>query len=96
MQYLVTLSIRPDADPAQVEAARAPSSQALWSLYLAGVVRQIFARQDNAGVLFLAEADSPQALAEALSALPFLQQGLLVGEAIALAPFPDLALAFSR
>ena len=94
MQYLVTLSIRPDADKAQVEAARAASSKALWELHLAGVMRQLYARQDNAGVVFIAEAPDPTTLSGYLAQIPLLQQGLLVGDAVGLAPFADLALAF--
>lgn len=95
MQYLITLSIRPDADPAQVAAARAESSKALWELHVAGVIREMYARQDAKGVVFIAEAASTEALNQAISVIPFLKEGLLVGEAVGLAPFADIALAFS-
>lgn len=94
MKYLIALSIRADADPAEVDAARIPSSKVLWDLHMAGVVREMYGRQDNAGIVFIAEAPNAEALNTALSTLPFLQSGLLVGDAIALTPFADIALAF--
>jgi len=94
MQFLITLAIRPDATPAEVEEVRAASSKAVWDLYMGGVLRELFARQDNAGVVFIAEAPYATTLSQQLAQIPFLQRGLLVGDAIALAPFADLSLAF--
>jgi hypothetical protein len=94
VQYLINLSIRPDADPAKVAEARTASSKALWELHLAGVIREMYARQDNQGVVFMAEAPNTEALMQAIAAIPFLKDGLLVGDAVGLAPFADLQLAF--
>ncbi len=95
MQFLVSFSFAPGADPAAIEAARAPSAKVLWQLHLAGIVREMYSRNDNQGVVFMAEAPDPVTLRDALSQLPFLRQGLLTGEALALVPLPDLALAFT-
>ena len=56
MKFLVTLSIRPDASAAEIEQQRIPSSKVLWDMHLAGVIREMYARQDNAGVVFIAES----------------------------------------
>jgi hypothetical protein len=94
VKFLVTLSIRPDASAAEIEQQRIPSSKILWDMHLAGVIREMYARQDNAGVVFIAESPDNETLSKQLSHIPFLQSGLLVGEAIALVPFADIALAF--
>ena len=72
----------------KAEAARA------WELYQAGVIREIYFRQDRPeAVLILECADANEAIA-ALATLPFVQAGLIAFDIIPLAPYPGFARLF--
>jgi hypothetical protein len=94
VKYLVTLTSSKGVSPAQLEQTAVASAQALWDLYLKDIVREMYVREDNAGVVFVAEGPSAEALAQALSTIPWVRDNLVVGEGIRLMPFRDLAAAF--
>lgn len=95
MKYLVTLTIRKDVNPALLQQGAVPSMQTLWQLYLNDIVREMYVREDNNGVVFIAESASPQALAEALATIPWVKNNVVAGEGIRLMPFRDLGNAFA-
>lgn len=74
----------------KAEAARA------WELYQAGVVREMYFRQDRSeAVLVLECADVAEAEA-ALNTLPLVQAGLITFEIIPLRPYPGFARLFAE
>ena len=83
------LQLAPDA------ATAVASAQALWNLYVNDVVREMYMREDNRGMVFVAEGASPEAVAQALATIPWVKSGLVTGEGIRMMPFRDLATAFA-
>lgn len=58
-----------------------------WQLYKSGVVRDIYFRQDRAGVAIIAEAESIDAARDALADFPLAKAGLIGWDVIPLGPF---------
>jgi hypothetical protein len=58
-----------------------------WQLYKTGFVRDIYFRQDRAGVAIIAESDSVAAARQALAEFPLAKAGLIDWEIIPLGPF---------
>lgn len=94
MKYLVTLTSRKDVTPAQLQHTAVASAQALWGLYVNDIVREMYVREDNAGIVFIAEGPSIQAVVDALATIPWVRDNMLIGEGIRLMPFRDLSAAF--
>lgn len=66
----------------------------VWELQQAGILREIYFRQDeSAAVLVLECADVAEAQ-RALATLPLVQAGLIIFEIIPLRPYPGLARLF--
>ena len=73
---------------ARLEAAKA------WELYQAGVIRELYFRQDRSeAVLILECADHKEAKA-ALATLPFVEAGLIAFDIIPLRPYSGFARLF--
>jgi len=94
MKFLVSLSLTPNADPNAFDSARPASARLVWQFYLNDVIREMYSRIDQKGVIFMAEAADAQSLRTLLESLPLVQSGQIAGEVIGLAPFSDIALAF--
>lgn len=94
MKFIVALSPTETASPEVSEAWRAPSVKMVWDLYLQGVVREMYARADGTGVIFIAEATDAHSLRTLIEAWPLVREGQIAGDVIGLAPFSQLALAF--
>ena len=71
------------------EAARA------WELHQAGVVRELYFRDDRPEAVLVLECDSLDAAEEALGTLPLVQNGLIRFELIPLRPYPGFARLFA-
>ncbi len=95
MKYMITIAPRQDADVAAIQAANPGSAKVVWELYVAGMIREMYVREDNRGTVFIAEADDVTSIRDALAATPLIQTGQVVGEIVGLMPFAPLATAFA-
>ncbi len=70
--------------------------QAVWDLYLEGVIREFYTRADQGGpaILFV-ESESVDAARKALARLPLVETNMLELEYIPLAPFKLLSHLFA-
>ena len=75
---------------ARAEAARA------WELYQAGLIRELYFRQDRPEAVLLLECAGVEEAAATLATLPFVEAGLIAFELIPLAPYPGFARLFER
>jgi muconolactone delta-isomerase len=74
----------------RAEAAR------VWQLQQAGVLRELYFRQDRpAAVLILECADADEAR-EVLDTLPLVREGLIAFDVIPLVPYPGFARLFAE
>ena len=74
---------------ARAEAARA------WELYQAGLIRELYFRQDRHEAVLLLECAGVEEAAASLATLPLVEAGLIVFEIIPLAPYPGFARLFA-
>jgi hypothetical protein len=72
----------------KAEAAR------VWELYQAGVLREIYFRQDRAEAVLVLEYTNKDEAQAALDTLPLVKAGLITFELIPLRPYPGLGRLF--
>lgn len=77
------------APPLKAEAQR------VWELYQAGIVREIYFRQDRTEAVLVLECASLEEARQHLDSLPLVQCGLIEFEIIPLAPYPGFARLFT-
>ena len=73
----------------KAEAAR------VWELYQAGVLREIYFRQDRTTAVLVMECADVEEARDVLATLPLVREGLIVFEVIPLAPYPGLSRLFA-
>jgi muconolactone delta-isomerase len=73
----------------QAEAAR------VWELQQAGVLREIYFRQDRPDTVLILECADVAEAQRVLGTLPLVQAGLIAFEVIPLKPYPGLARLFA-
>jgi muconolactone delta-isomerase len=86
---------RAGAWPADNAARLEDEARAVWHLAQAGVVREIFFRQDRPQAVIVLEAESVEAAQDILARLPLVQAGLIEFEVIGLRPYPGYARLFA-
>ncbi len=84
-------SITPDAFQSylKLEAIR------LWELYQAGIVRELYFRQDRSEAVLMLECADLAEAHRALTSLPLVEAGLIAFELIPLKPYPGFSRLFS-
>jgi muconolactone delta-isomerase len=73
----------------KAEAAR------VWELYQAGVLREIYFRQDRTTAVLIMECGNVEEARSVLATMPLVREGLIEFEVIPLAPYPGLARLFA-
>jgi hypothetical protein len=73
----------------KVEAAR------VWELYQAGVIREMYFRQDWPGAVLMMECVEANEAVEVLGTLPLVQAGLITFEVMPLIPYPGFSRLFA-
>lgn len=96
MKILVTLQPAEGVKPEDLRAHVVEENQAVWELYKADIIREMYFRGDGRGAIFVLESASIDASKEALSPLPMVRDGLLIAEFIPLNPFTQLEYAFAK
>ena len=71
------------------EAAR------VWELYRAGVLREIYFRQDQPSAVLVLECGDTQEASEVLNSLPLVKANLITFDIIPLAPYPGFSRLFN-
>jgi hypothetical protein len=72
------------------EAAR------VWELYQAGVIRELYFRQDWPGAALILECADAGEANQVLDTLPLVQEGLIVFDVIPLIPYPGFSRLFDQ
>jgi predicted ester cyclase len=94
MKLLALLTPRAGTTPAQFAPLVVEEERALWPLYTAGVVREMYFQRDPLTVTFIMEAASPDEAQSRLAALPMVARGLLEVRCITLGPWVQLEALF--
>jgi muconolactone delta-isomerase len=74
----------------KAEAAR------VWELYRAGVLREVYFRQDRSNAVLVLECADVEAARQALASLPLVSAGLVRFDLIPLVPYPGFARLFAE
>ncbi len=68
----------------------------VWSLYQAGIVRELYFRQDRSDAVLIMECADAAEARQCLASLPLVQAGLIEFEVIPLIPYTGFARLFSQ
>lgn len=68
----------------------------VWELYQAGVLRELYFRQDRAEAVLVLECVDVEEANEVLNTLPLVGAGLITFDLIPLKPYPGLARLFAE
>jgi hypothetical protein len=74
----------------QVEAAK------VWELYQAGVLRELYFRQDRSEAVLMLECADVAEAHDILQTLPLVKEGLITFDVIPLKPYPGFARLFAE
>jgi len=66
----------------------------VWELYQAGVIRELYFRQDQSCAVLILECDDGQEAGEILNTLPLVKAGLIAFDIIPLRPYPGFSRLF--
>jgi hypothetical protein len=66
-----------------------------WDLYHAGIVRELYFRQDQTTAVLVLECASVEEAQKVLDTLPLVQEGLIAFDVIPLRPYPGFARLFA-
>src|SRR5215472_12676230 len=94
MKLLAIGRPRAGADVREIGVHAAAEMQALWDLYTAGTVREMYALRSPGAVLVLEAATAADAAA-AVKRLPLVTAGVIEFDVIELHPFTALSMAFT-
>jgi len=86
----------PGSTAEQLQPHLRAEARRVWELYQAGILREIYFRQDWPGAVLILECASAGEARAALATLPLVRAGLIAFEIIALRPYPGLARLFSE
>src|SRR5512136_2442257 len=67
----------------------------VWELYQAGVLREIYFRQDRSGAVLILECNGVEDARQVLNSLPLVKEGLIAFEVIPLKAYPGFARLFA-
>ena len=87
MRFIVHANINDGVPADRVESYVEAEAAAAWKLYEAGIVREVWYREDLSGVVIAADADSPEALIKELNSLPMVSAEIVSLEVISLRPY---------
>jgi hypothetical protein len=94
MKILALEQETPGATAEQFQRQLEAEAARLWELQQAGVIRELYFRQDQAAAVLILECESLAAAADVLATLPLVQHGLIRFEMIGLRPYPGFARLF--
>ncbi len=95
MKALVLMRIADGRSPADLKPHALAENQAIWRLYLGGIVRDMHMRQDTVGAAFTLEVADADEAHRIVGALPMVEAGLLAAEVIPLGPVRPLENLFA-
>jgi muconolactone delta-isomerase len=97
MKILALENDLPGVNPDQFTPALKKSEAArVWELYQAGVLREIYFRQDRSAAVLVLECEDSGVARQILDSLPLAQAGLIDFEVIPLAPYPGFVRLFKK
>ena len=95
MKIIVLAQRSPKVSLEQMRPHFQAEVQAVWDLYVEGIVREFYTRADEGGPAILTvESESVEEARKALARLPLVENGMIDLEYVPLAPFKSLSHLF--
>ncbi len=66
----------------------------VWDLYQAGIIRELYFRQDQPAAVLILECEDVEGARQILSTLPLVREGLIAFEVIGLKAYPGFSRLF--
>jgi muconolactone delta-isomerase len=79
----------------QFEAHLKQEAARVWELYQAGVIRELYFRQDQTSAVLILECEDVKDANSALNSLPLVREGLIAFDIIPLRAYPGFSRLFS-
>ena len=73
---------------------RQSETRKVWELYQAGIIRELYFRNDRREAVFILECDDVGTARKHLGTLPFVKAGLIIFDLIPVKPYPGFARLF--
>jgi hypothetical protein len=71
-------------------------SARVWALYQAGIIREMYFRDDVTEAVLMLECEGAEEAREVLATLPLVREGLITFDVIPLRPYPSFSRLFTR
>jgi len=94
MKILALKRELPYAKPEDFQPRLKAEARRAWELHQAGVIRELYFRQDYPAAVLILECETVDAAREALNSLPLVQAGLIAFDVIPLVAYPGFARLF--
>jgi hypothetical protein len=86
----------PGTGGSQAESLLKEEAARVWDLYQAGILRELYFRQDKTQAVLILECESVEQAEERLNTLPLVQAGQISFEIIPLKAYPGFARLFEK
>jgi hypothetical protein len=94
MKILAIAKVDPETTLEKMQPYLEAEAKHAWKLYKEGTFREVYARQDRLGVVFVLECSSVDEARTILDELPFVREKLIDFELIPLGPFFHFEMLF--
>ena len=95
MKILAMEKEKPGTQPHQFIAHLKTEAAQVWTLYQAGVIRELYFRQDRSEAVLMLECADVIEARRILDTLPLVQSGLIEFDVIPLIPYPGFSRLFA-
>jgi hypothetical protein len=96
LKILAIVTLKPEASSSAVRAQLVDEIKGSWTLYSSGLLREVYATESPARVVFMLEAADTETAADSLRGLPLVAAGMFHIEMLELRPFVNWAMLFAR
>ena len=96
MKILAIERETPGVKPGQFEQYRKLEAGRVWDLYLAGIIRELYFRQDRSEAILVMESSDADEASRTLDSLPLVRAGLITFDVIPLVAYPGFAQLFGE
>jgi hypothetical protein len=95
MRILAVSKTSPGVTREQILPHMKSEAARVWELYQAGVIREIYFRDDGPGAVILLESGNAEEARKHLDSLPLVQRKMISFEVVGLTPYPGYAKLFA-
>jgi hypothetical protein len=96
MKMIALETERPGTQPGDFTPELKAEAIAVWRLYQAGIIRELYFRQDRSEAVLILECADAAEVRQVLDCLPLVRSGLIDFDIIPLIPYPSFERLFAQ